>query len=150
MNPIASGGYFWVVFTSRRMYGNVAAGDPWSGYTGATHPEEALGRRHRHQPDRRHRSVVSRVLLPGQELNAGNSRGFWVVDPCKPNGTTCVTGDECCNGFCRQGDAGVLVCSSNPGGCSQQYEQCMTDSDCCGGGTQLTCVNGHCAQKNPN
>jgi len=24
--------------------------------------------------------------LPGQELNAGNLRGFWVVDPCKQNG----------------------------------------------------------------
>ncbi|MGH7283215.1 MAG: hypothetical protein ACRELY_16945, partial [Polyangiaceae bacterium] len=30
MNPIPSGGYFWVVFTSRRMYGNIAATDPYS------------------------------------------------------------------------------------------------------------------------
>src|SRR5262249_9757905 len=29
VNPIASGGYAWVVFTSRRMYGNVATLDPW-------------------------------------------------------------------------------------------------------------------------
>src|SRR6266566_10160042 len=27
-NPIASGGYNWVVFTSRRAYGNVLTGDP--------------------------------------------------------------------------------------------------------------------------
>jgi hypothetical protein len=29
VNPIASGGYAWVVFTSRRMYGNVAQMGPW-------------------------------------------------------------------------------------------------------------------------
>ena len=29
VNPIASGGYNWVVFTSRRAYGNVLTGDPW-------------------------------------------------------------------------------------------------------------------------
>ncbi len=31
VNPIASGGYYWVVFTSRRMYGNVADSDPYGG-----------------------------------------------------------------------------------------------------------------------
>ena len=29
MNPVVSGGYAWVVFTSRRLYGNVAKNDPW-------------------------------------------------------------------------------------------------------------------------
>ena len=30
VNPIATGGYNWVVFTSRRAYGNVLAGDPFA------------------------------------------------------------------------------------------------------------------------
>ena len=34
VNPIASGGYFWVVFTSRRAYGNIAEGDPWDNGNG--------------------------------------------------------------------------------------------------------------------
>ena len=29
VNPVASGGYFWVVFTSRRIYGNLLTGKPW-------------------------------------------------------------------------------------------------------------------------
>jgi len=151
VNPIASGGYFWVVFTSRRMYGNVAAGDPYSGYTGAPIPKKLWVAAVDINPTPGTDPSHPAFYLPGQELNAGNSRGFWVVDPCMANGNSCVTGDECCNGFCRQdADGGGLVCSNNPGGCAQQYEACTTDSDCCGGGTQLTCVNGHCAQKSPN
>jgi hypothetical protein len=151
MNPIASGGYFWVVFTSRRMYGNVATGDPWSGYTGAPIPKKLWVAAIAINPMPGTDPSFPAFYLPGQEINAGNSRGFWVVDPCQANGTSCITGDECCNGFCRQGDGGGLVCSSNPGGCSQQYEACTTSADCCnGGGVTLTCVNGHCAQQNPN
>jgi hypothetical protein len=29
VNPVSTGGYYWVVFTSRRAYGNVAQGDPY-------------------------------------------------------------------------------------------------------------------------
>lgn len=39
--------------------------------------------------------------LPAQELVAGNSRGFWVLDPCHENGQDCGSGDQCCEGFCR-------------------------------------------------
>ncbi len=43
-----------------------------------------------------------------QELLAGNARGFWVVDPCHNDGTSCETGDECCGGYCRPGTGGAL------------------------------------------
>jgi hypothetical protein len=152
VNPIASGGYFWVVFTSRRMYGNVASGDPYDNGNG-TYPipkklwVAAVDINPTPGTDPSHPAFY----LPGQELNAGNLRGFWVVDPCKANGNSCVTGDECCNGFCRNdADAGGLVCSNNTGGCAQEFETCTTDADCCGGGVQLTCINGFCAKKTPN
>jgi hypothetical protein len=151
VNPIASGGYFWVVFTSRRMYGNVAAGNPYDNGNG-TYPipkklwVAAVDINPTPGTDPSHPAFY----LPGQELDAGNLRGFWVVDPCKPNGNACITGDECCNGFCRQDpEGGGLVCSDNTGGCSQEYESCTSDADCCGNGT-LTCINGHCAKKIPN
>ena len=151
-NPIASGGYFWVVFTTRRMYGNVASGDPYDNGNG-TYPiakklwVAAIDINPTPGTDPSHPAFY----LPGQELNAGNLRGFWVVDPCKQNGNSCITGDECCNGFCRNAaDGGGLVCSDNTGGCAQEFEACTTDADCCGGGTQTTCINGHCAQKTPN
>jgi len=146
VNPIASGGYYWVVFTSRRMYGNVASGDPYDDGNG-TYPipkklwVAAIDIGGTPGKDTSHPAFY----LPGQELDAGNLRGYWVVNPCKPNGTSCLTGDECCNGFCRNGDAGQLVCTSQPPGCSNEYEKCSTTADCCGAPQGFTCVNGHCA-----
>ncbi len=154
VNPVASGGYAWVVFTSRRMYGSVAnippfCSDPrgvdliqnitpkklWvaavdvSGQPGtdASHPA---------------------FYLPAQELLAGNSRGFWTLDPCKPDGTACSTGDQCCGGYCEMNN-GSLVCSNIPptSMCSQPMEKCTTAADCCDP-TNL-CINGFCSQKGP-
>ncbi len=151
LNPIPSGGYFWVVFTSRRMYGNVAAGDPYDNGTGSNAITKklwvaAIDINPPPGTDPSHPAFY----LPGQELNAGNLRGYWVVDPCKVNGTGCVTGDECCDGFCRQDtEGGALVCSNNTGGCAGEFEACTSDGDCCGSGS-LTCINGHCAKKSPS
>jgi hypothetical protein len=147
VNPVASGGYYWVVFTSRRMYGNLADGDPFSGNPD---PKKlwvaAIDITAQSGQDRSHPAFY----LPGQELGAGNSRGFWVVDPCKPNGQTCETGDECCNGFCRKDpDGGGLVCMDKPPGntCAQEFEKCAIDADCCD--PKLKCINGRCSKPDP-
>jgi hypothetical protein len=156
VNPVPSGGYAWVVFTSRRLYGNVATINPyWS--------------------DPRNENLVSNVTtkklwvaaidlnpkagtdpshpafyLPAQEILAGNARGFWVVDPCQQNGTSCVTGDECCTGYCQAAeDGGGLQCTSTKPACSAEYEKCTTSADCCTGGAALTCINGLCSQTQP-
>ncbi len=152
VNPIASGGYFWVVFTTRRMYGNVAAGDPYDNGNG-TYPipkklwVAAVDINPTPGTDPSHPAFY----LPGQEINAGNLRGFWVVDPCKSNGNTCETGDECCGGFCRKDpEGGGYVCTDTPPpGCSQEFEKCSSDGDCCGN-PQIKCINGFCAKPKPN
>jgi hypothetical protein len=150
VNPIASGGYYWVVFTSRRMYGNVAAGDPYDTGNG-TYPipkklwVAAVNIGGTPGQDISHPAFY----LPGQELNAGNLRGYWVVNPCKQNGNSCLTGDECCNGFCRDGDAGQLECTSQPPGCSNEYEKCASTADCCGAPQGFQCLNGLCASPGP-
>ncbi|HEY5147157.1 MAG TPA: hypothetical protein VII82_10335, partial [Polyangiaceae bacterium] len=79
---------------------------------------------------------------------AGNSRGYWVVDPCAANGSTCQTGDQCCGGYCENGSGG-LVCSAQPPACSTLNDKCTTDSDCCGVGTGPQCINGRCAVPAP-
>ena len=86
--------------------------------------------------------------LPAQEILAGNSRGFWVLDPCQADGTSCMTGDQCCNGYCEAGDGG-LVCSNTPPGssCSGLSDKCASAADCCDP-TNL-CINGFCAQQAP-
>lgn len=149
--PLGSGGYFWVVFTSRRQYGNTIN----SAETGA------------YGQDIRKKLWVSAMdinvkpgtdpshvpfYLPGQEAKAGNMRGFWVLDPCKQNGNDCTSGDECCGGYCRQvtsSDGGTAdECVPPPGGCSNDSEKCTTAGDCCNGGD--SCINGFCTAPTPN
>ncbi|MEZ4298537.1 MAG: hypothetical protein R3B70_26535 [Polyangiaceae bacterium] len=157
VNPIASGGYAWVVFTSRRLYGNVATIPPFCSdprgvdlfqnvttkklWVAAIDLSGAPG------ADASHPAFY----LPAQELLAGNSRGFWVLDPCKPNGEDCDTGDECCGGFCQPvGEDGALICSDTPpdGTCSKPQEKCDTAADCCD--PTNICVGGFCTQKEPS
>ena len=151
VNPIATGGYNWVVFTSRRAYGNVLAGDPFANED-ATGPQPftkklwiaAVDANPKPGTDPSHPAFY----LPGQELLAGNMRGYWSVSPCKPDGSTCSTGADCCGGFCEQGDAGQLVCGqTTPSGCSQEYEACKSAADCCN--TKDQCINGRCSLPSP-
>jgi hypothetical protein len=148
--PEAVGGYFWVVFTSHRSYGNImtsmANGDDngklWvaaldiNGTPGmdSTHPA---------------------FYLDGQELgdsggisgSTDNLRGYWVLSPCQSNGTSCSSGDECCEGFCRAVDGGTDQCVSPPSGCSNEYEKCTTSGNCCDSSDE--CIGGFCSQPPP-
>jgi hypothetical protein len=151
VNPIATGGYNWVVFTSRRAYGSVLAGDPFANES-ATGPQSftkklwiaAVDANPTPGQDPSHPAFY----LPGQELLAGNMRGYWAVSPCKADGASCTTGANCCGGFCEQGDAGQLVCGkTTPNGCSQEYESCKTAADCCN--TKDQCVDGRCSLPSP-
>jgi hypothetical protein len=152
VNPVASGGYYWVVFTSRRLYGNVLADHPWDGSApgfGAHQKKLWVAAIDINAPAGQDPSHPA-FYLPGQELQAGNARGFWAVDPCKPNGQSCESGDECCNGFCRKDpDGGALVCMDKPPGvqCVEEFEKCTVDADCCD--PKQACINGKCALKEP-
>jgi hypothetical protein len=153
VNPVASGGYVWVVFTSRRMYGSVADIPPFCSdprgvnlITNIT-PKKlwvaAIDVNSQPGSDTSHPAFY----LPGQELLAGNSRGFWVLDPCRPDGSMCSTGDQCCGGYCQpNGPGGALVCSNtNPNAmCSMVQEKCTTSADCCN--PKNLCLNGFCVQ----
>jgi predicted small secreted protein len=153
VNPVASGGYVWVVFTSRRMYGSVAAIPPFCSdprgvelITGKNITTKklwvaAIDVSGNPSADASHPAFY----LPGQELIAGNSRGFWVLDPCRADGASCDSGDQCCGGYCQpNGTGGALICSNTPPNamCSQPQERCDNAGDCCDP-TNL-CVNGFC------
>lgn len=151
VNPVASGGYYWVVFTSRRMYGNLLTGKPWGATGDGGGPQKKLwvAAVDINAPAGADPSYPA-FYLPGQELGAGNSRGFWAIDPCKANGNSCESGDECCNGFCRKDpDGGALVCQDKPPGtqCVQEFEKCSVDADCCD--PKQKCVAGKCSLQAP-
>ena len=151
VSPIPSGGYFWVVFTSRRMYGNVAAGDPYDVGNG-TYPVNkklwvaAIDLHPTPGQDPSHPAFY----LPAQELDAPNMRGFWEPAPCASNGASCTTGDECCGGYCQQGPSGSLVCTTTTPTCSGEYDKCTQTSDCCGAAQGYTCINSVCAMPPPH
>jgi hypothetical protein len=155
VNPVPSGGYAWVVFTSRRMYGNVATinpywSDPRNNDISATPTTKklwvaAIDLNAKAGTDPSHPAFY----LPAQELLAGNARGFWVVDPCQADGASCVTGDECCGGYCRDGADGGLMCTATQPSCSQEYEKCVTSADCCGVNQGIQCIDGLCSQTGP-
>jgi hypothetical protein len=156
VNPIASGGYAWVVFTSRRMYGNVAQIAPWTSdprdypwrdqvtdkklWVAAVDLNAPAGTDPSHPA----------FYLPAQELYAGNARGFWSVAACHADGDTCQAGDQCCGGYCQPGDGGALVCSSQMPTCSGEYEKCTMTSDCCGAAQGIVCIDMVCTQNAPH
>jgi hypothetical protein len=157
VNPIASGGYAWVVFTSRRLYGNVATEDPFA--------SDPRGYDYKNVPTTKKLWVAAIDLnatpgtdpshpafyLPAQELYAGNSRGYWVVDPCKADSEACGTGADCCSGYCNPTDAGGYACSSSTQttGCSAVGNMCTAASACCGAAQGIVCVDGFCSQPSP-
>ncbi len=167
MLPIAVGGYFWVVFTSRREYGNtINDADPWAGSDGSSGPAvrkklwiAALDIGSSEQPPTSATDISHPAFyLAGQELAGGNSRGFWALDPCQANGSGCQGGDQCCSGYCRQqsddagagGDAGAdggesFVCVP-PQACANEFEKCTTTADCCQASQGYQCIGGFCAQ----
>jgi hypothetical protein len=161
VTPISAGGYAWVVFTSRRLYGNVGTLAPWDSdpdtynwdtatdvtpkklWVAAVDLNAAPG------TDASHPAFY----LPGQELAAGNARGYWTVPPCRKDGVGCDVGDECCGGYCEAADdGGGLVCTTQAPICSQLYEKCSKTSDCCGATqkSNIQCINSVCSLYSPS
>jgi hypothetical protein len=143
--PVTAGGYFWIVFTSIREYGNTYQGanarkQLW---VAAISPNPGPGEDPSHPP----------FYLPNQS-DTRNERGAWALEPCRADGQTCETGDECCNGFCRPKDPNdphsPKVCQPPPAGsCSQTSEKCTVDTDCCDVSTGTRCIGGFCTVKPP-
>jgi hypothetical protein len=138
-NPIDRGGYFWVVATSERDWGNrltgaansgkkrlwVAAIDKAPGAADPSHPA---------------------FFLEGQEETTTNMRGFWALAACTPTqgGGACQAGFECCSGFCDKGmcvDKGTVACKATG-------DMCTMDSDCCNPGV-VRCTGGMCVASGP-
>ncbi len=168
--PLPVGGYYWVVFTSRRAYGNtIAPGraattqpydepaqDPWGSNAGPS-PRKKLWVA---AIDVNHAEATNldpshpAFYLSGQEIESANMRGFAALAPCAVNGTTCETGSDCCGGYCREtgtdpSGAPVLQCVPPPVGstCSNVDEPCKTSADCCD--SSDLCIGGRCATPAP-
>lgn len=158
--PVAVGGYYWVLFTSRRALGNtIAPGgtveaefDPWGTAALPSARKKiwiaAINVNYKDSPDPSHPAFY----LEGQTLESGNMRGYAALAPCRPNGETCESGSDCCGGFCRETSRAadgtpILECVPPPDTCSNVDELCETSDDCCD--KSLLCVNNRCTEPTP-
>jgi hypothetical protein len=161
MAPVQAGGFNWVVFTSRRMYGNIAYDDPWDAEPGPSACGGAKCSCTSGNPPTKKLWIAAvnqnftpgtdpshpAFYLPGQELMAGNSDGYWVNSQCSAIGTSCSTSDDCCGG---SGTSPTTRCSATTKTCQSittcaaPGQACAATSDCCSGlicGGTGTCVN---------
>jgi WD40-like Beta Propeller Repeat len=144
--PVAAGGYFWLVFHSRRTFGNALTGAAFNGEGSGTKQlwVAAIDQAPVAAVDPSH----SPFWLPGQAIDTLNMRGYWALDPCKGDGQGCASGTECCGGYCDGTDGSNGVCKSQSGGCSQSGDQCQTVADCCD--PAASCINHVCSEPPPN
>jgi hypothetical protein len=154
--PVAVGGYYWVLLTSRRAYGNTIGpggtlprgDDPWGNESEPSPRKKiwiaAIDIDHLGKDDPSHPAFY----LPGQEVEAGNMRAFAALAPCKPDGALCESGADCCNGFCREtgrspdGVPRLQCVPPPPNTCSNIDERCVTAADCCD--PKALCINNRC------
>ena len=136
-SPFVQGGHYWLVYFSRRDYGNAQAGTRGSGRRQLWVAAVSTGVVPGTDPS----SVP--YWLPGQDVASDNVSGFWAPQPCRPRGMSCTVSSECCAGTCGPNAAGQLVCNPPPpeAACRREGERCGADSDCCDG---LSCAANVC------
>ncbi|MRG95081.1 TolB family protein [Polyangium spumosum] len=138
--PQRAGGYYWLVFISRRDYGNTLVNTNrqqlWM--TAIDDPPTAADPSH------------PPFYMRGQEGNGLSENAYMAKEPCKEKGEGCVTGADCCDGQCvKDQSSGAYVCGEAPppGSCSETGNACTTMADCCNPVDE--CIDGFCAQKPP-
>ncbi len=138
--PKGAGGYSWLVFISRRDYGNqmvsqnrqqlwvTAVNDP-PGVGDPSHPA---------------------FYLRGQEACGKSENAYYALDPCKELGDECLYGIECCNGQCIYDEMlDKYVCGEpDPNECVQTGNACVEDEDCCDF-PDVKCIQGFCQKPAP-
>ena len=135
-HPVASGGYFWLAFFTRRPYGNTFNGANPQVWLTAVDANPKAGQDPSHPA----------FYITGQDDDSINERPQFAVKPCEPLGSSCVNGYDCCDGYCRADASGKLVCQQKTNVCSQESDKCVTTADCCAG---LSCIGGFCTSPGP-
>lgn len=136
MHPVAAGGYFWVAFFSKRPYGNTFDGANRQLWLAAIDSAPQPGKDPSHPA----------FYVTGQDMDSTNERPQFTVNPCKPLGQSCENGYDCCDGYCRAGSDGKLVCQQKGNECAQDGDKCAGDADCCNGSR---CIGGFCTVPPP-
>ncbi|MBL9022636.1 MAG: hypothetical protein JNL21_10580 [Myxococcales bacterium] len=136
--PLRAGGYYWLVFISRRDYGNRLVGSNrqqlWVGAI-TDPPTDA-------DPSQK------AFYLRGQEDCGKSENAYFALEPCKQIGDSCTSGVDCCEGTCVKDPNTMEYVCGVPGDCAADGNACTTDGDCCDAPLS-TCVDGFCQKPPP-
>lgn len=162
--PVAVGGYFWVFWTAVRDYGHKVVGRGQGGGL----PNAAA------EADKKRiwATAIKPKVNPTDEVTAtpgpltdpsfpgfyldgqsesGNVRAFAALNPCLANGESCMSGLDCCCGYCLTDANGANgTCNCEPPPCAKLNERCETSADCCpdvdpnDDVPTLQCLGGYC------
>ncbi|MBL8974026.1 MAG: PD40 domain-containing protein [Myxococcales bacterium] len=137
--PLRAGGYFWIVYMSRRDYGNTLVGanrqQLWM--TAITDPPTELD-----DPSN------PPFYVRGQEDCALSENAYFAPDPCKDEeNATCESGIDCCGGHCVFDEMLQKKVCGEKDGCSLAGNKCEVDADCCDANSP--CVDGYCEEVFP-
>lgn len=146
--PLRAGGYFWILFVSRRDYGNrlIGANRQQLWITAVDDPPTSADPSH------------PPFYVRGQEDCALSENAYIELPPCKEVGQSCESGADCCNKQCvKDAQSGEYVCGEppDPGECVQDGNGCETNADCCNFNSNnpsnsTQCIDGFCAPPVPD
>jgi hypothetical protein len=144
-SPFTQGGYFWLSFLSRRIYGNPAIGNSTSPASPSRRQQIwVTAFRMGAAPGQDPSSVP--YWLPGQDPHSANIAAYWAPRACRMDGAACDVGSECCGGLCAPDATGHDVCTPPPPAmCHHDGQTCSTTADCCNTPMMmLACVSNVC------
>lgn len=120
-SPYIEGGYYWLLFYSRRPYGQFSNHKQL--WVTAVRADMAPGED----------GSFPAFWLPGQDPNRQNITGYWSPPTCTTVGDVCKTVDECCSGQeCVFSEAdGTTTCQDTA--CVRDSLPCTTSDECCDG-----------------
>lgn len=131
--PLRAGGYYWLVYISRRDYGNrlVGANRQQLWITAIDDPPTAADPSH------------PPFYVRGQEDCGKSENAYMALEPCKQLGESCTSGVDCCEGTCVKDPNTMEYVCGVPGECAQDGNACEVAADCCNAPTSQ-CVDGYC------
>ncbi len=141
--PKSAGGYTWIVFISKRNYGNKLMNQN----------RQQLWMTAIEDPPQKNIDPSNPPFYIRGQFNCDKSENaYYALDPCKKDGSDCEHGIECCNKSCIYDEKLMKhVCKPPDGsGCIPTGSgTCKLDSDCCDFGNDVFCLNGFCELKPP-
>ena len=120
-SPFREGGYYWLLFYSRRPYGVVSTNKQlWVMAVDADYAFDGSDPSH------------AAFWLPGQSPSEANITAYWARSGCEREGNQCKTDQDCCAGLqcIRDPELGEICTRVD---CTLPGRACSDELPCCGG-----------------